>query len=471
MALTALSNSAVAQDSPQDLRALEAVRAGLDAFQQLDIDGAGARIRDARRRCGRNGCSAHVLALIAMSDGYIAIGGRSEPDAALRFFTEALRAEASIVVDPQLATPEINEVFSRARRQLRGPVEALLHEPVVEQLRRTPVPISVEAGANVPSRVELNFRVGDSPWRHIRMTRNGRLWGGEIPCDQVQNTNIQYFVTAMGENDAPTAEAGNEDQPFQVEIVQQRTRPAPSMPGRLPPDTCVDPNERAGVGGRCNADTNCSDGLVCRESVCTVLPPPGPPRVPIVQLEVGGGIGFVSVGGEPAYAEAVIPPNSPPGTVATCGSVSCPAETSGLALTPFLWGQLRFHIVNRFGLAGGFRFQPDAAPRTTLASVLLSLRAYYAVTGAGFVRNGVAASVYGGLGVGQISPRAPGYPGMPFPTTGHVITGLNNVHAGARVEYGLGPGFRLGAELTLQFMFPKFVFAADLTAFVGIAFL
>jgi len=55
--------------------------------------------------------------------------------------------------------------------------------------------------------------------------------------------------------------------------------------------------------------------------------------------------------------------------------------------------------------------------------------------------------------------------------TGHVITGLNNLHAGARFEYGFGPGLRAGADVTLQFMFPRFVFSADLTAFFGIAFL
>ena len=52
-----------------------------------------------------------------------------------------------------------------------------------------------------------------------------------------------------------------------------------------------------------------------------------------------------------------------------------------------------------------------------------------------------------------------------------MITGLNNLHAGARFEYGFGPGLRAGADLTLQFMFPRFVFSADLTAFFGIAFL
>ncbi len=469
--LSAAGREVHAQDAPQDLRALEMVRAGLDLLQQLDVDAAGARIRDARRRCGRNGCSPHVLALIAMSDGYIAIAGRSDADAALRFFTEALRAEGSIRVDPQIATPEINGVFGRARRQLRGPVGALLHEPIVEQLRRTPIPISVDAGPNVPTRVELSFRPQEGQWRTIRMTRDGRFWGAEIPCDQVQNAPVQYYVTAIGENDAPVAEAGNEDQPYQVEIVQQRTRPSPTLPGRLPPETCRDPNERAVVGGRCDSVADCADGLTCTENVCTQPPPPGPPRVPIVQIEAGGGLGFVAVSGTPAYAEAVVPPGSPDGTPAMCAMVSCPMEASGLAITPYIWAQLRFHIINRFALAGAMRFQPDAASRTTLASVLLSLRAFYALTGAGFARTGLAASIYGGLGLGQISARAPGYQGMPFPSTGHIITGLNNFQAGLRVEYGFGPGVRVGSELTLQFMFPKFVFSADWTVFLGIAFL
>jgi hypothetical protein len=459
------------EEGPNDTRAREALRGAAEAYQNLNLDAAAARVREARRRCGRNGCSRRVNAEIAVMDGVIAVGGRSNPDAGLRAFSEAVRTDPRVTIDPQLATPEINAVFSRARRQARGEIAQLLHEPVQEQLFRAPVPIAIETGQVAPARVELSYRVGDGPWRRARMERMGRAWGGEIPCDQTRTGEyLEYYVTALDSTDMPMAEAGNDETPLRIRLVNARTRPAPALPGRLPPEVCRDPSERSGEGGTCANDGQCMDGLVCRESVC-MRPPPPRPSVPLMEVELGGGIGLVSISGTPAYDEAVrsnpMDPNSP----AMCATVSCPSMISGLSVTPYLTFATRFQFAQRVGIGLGLRWQPDAGPRTTLASLLLSLRAFYALTAGGFAKTGPIAAVYAGTAVGQISARAPGYVGQPFMDTGHVITGLNNLHAGARFEYGFGPGLRAGADVTLQFMFPRFVFSADLTAFFGIAFL
>ncbi|MDP3276438.1 MAG: hypothetical protein Q8Q09_14665 [Deltaproteobacteria bacterium] len=469
LALSATAHAQVA--GPNDARATEGLRAAIEAYQNLDLDGANARIRDARRRCGRSGCSASVLAQLSLMEGVIAVGGRNEPDAGLRFFTDATRADPSATIDPTLITPEISAVLSRARRQARGNVEQLLHEPVIEQVARTPVPIAVETGAFGPARVELAWRAGPGNWTRVRMERLGRGWGAEIPCESVRGSSLEYFVTAFDERDLPAAEAGNEDTVFRINIVTTRTRPAPALPGRLPPEVCRDANERSSVGGSCTADAQCEDGLRCTDSTCTVPPPPRP-TTPLLALELGGGLGLVSVGGNPAYAEATLAmPSDPMSASCTMAQVSCPAETSGLAVTPYLWFSARAQFAQRFAVSAGLRFQPDAAPRTTLSSALISLRFLYAFTRDGFSRTGPIGALYAGTAIGQISPRAPGYEGQPFPATGHVITGLNNANFGARFEYGFGPGLRVGGDLALQFMFPRFVFAADITAFFGIAFL
>jgi hypothetical protein len=456
---------------PQDDRAREYLRAASESYQSLDLDAAAARLREARRRCGRGGCSPRVTAEIAVMQGVISIGGQSDEDAGLRSFVEALQADPRVTVDPQIATPEINSVFSRARRQARGPLERLLHEPVQEQLARAPIPIAVETGQVVPARVELSYRVGQARWRRARMERVGRAFGAEIPCDVTQpGAEISYYVSSYDASDAQVGEAGNEDEPLSVRIVRTRTRPAPSLPGRLPPEVCRDPDERSPLSGSCARDAHCEEGLVCRESVCG-RPPPPRPQIPLLALEVGGGLGLVSINGQPAYDEAVRSNPMDPQSPAMCAMVSCPANASGLSTTGYLWGSARAHLGQRVGLGLGVRWQPDAGARTTLANLLVSLRMYYAVTSAGFARMGTIAALYAGTAVGQISARAPGYPGQPFPQTGHVITGLNNANVGARVEHGFGPGVRVGADLGLQFMFPRFVFSADITAFLGVAFL
>ncbi|MBL8682614.1 MAG: hypothetical protein JNK05_25825 [Myxococcales bacterium] len=472
-AVLSQADSALAQTSgAQDDRAREALRSAQEAYQNLDLDGASARVREARRRCGRNGCSPRVVAEIAVMDGVIAVGGRNDQDAGLRAFSEAVRSDPRVAIDPTIATPEINAVFSRARRQARGEVAQLLHEPVQEQLARAPIPVSIETGQIAPSRVELSYRTGeDAPWRRLRMERMGRAWGVEIPCDVTRSaTAVDYYVTAYDPSDLPMGEAGNEDTPLRVSIVRQRTRPAPALPGRLPPEVCRDASDRASVGGACAQDAECATGLVCRESVCAQPPPPRP-SVPLFEVEFGGGFGLVSVSGTPAYDEAVRIDPMNPMSPAACMMVSCPSMTGGLSVTGYLIPSLRVHFAQRFGVGLSFRIQPDAGPRTALANLLIALRGYYAVTSNGFARTGLVAAVFAGTGVGQISARAPGYEGQPFPTTGHVITGLNSIQAGGRIEYGVGPGFRFGGDLALQFLFPRFVFSADITAFVGIAFL
>lgn len=475
VSVASLSHTGVAlaqsSDGPNDQRARESLRSSAEAYQNLDLDAASARVREARRRCGRNGCSRRVSAEIALMDGIIAVGGRSNPDAGLRAFSEAVRTDPRVTIDPQLATPEINSVFSRARRQARGEIAQLLHEPVQEQLVHAPIPVAIETGQIAPARVELSYRQPDGAWRQVRMERINRAWGGEIACDQTQSVEyIEYFVTALDSTDMPMAEAGNDETPFRVRLVRSRTRPAPALPGRLPPDVCRDPSERVAEGGSCTNDAQCVEGFVCRESVCT-RPPPPRPTVPLFELEAGAGIGLVSVSGSPGYDEAVRSDPMDPNSPAMCAMVSCPSTANGLAVTPYLWFSARAQFAQRVAIGLGWRFQPDAGGRTTLASSLISLRAYYAATANGFARTGPIAAVYAGTAFGQISPRAPGYVGQPFPETGHVITGLNNLHAGARFEYGFGPGLRAGADLALQFMFPRFVFSADITAFFGIAFL
>lgn len=473
MALAVGPKLASAQSSgEQDTRARESLRSAQDAYQNLDLDGASARVREARRRCGRSGCSPRVIAEIALMDGVIAVGGRSDQDAGLRAFSEAVRSDPRVTIDPTIATPEINTVFSRARRQARGEVPALLHEPVQEQLARAPIPISVETGQIAPARVELSYRVGeDAPWRRLRMERLGRAWGVEIPCDVTRSARaVDYYVTAYDPTDATMSEAGNDETPLRVTIVSQRTRPAPTLPGRLPPDVCRDASDRAAEGGSCTADPQCAEGLVCRESVCS-RPPPPRPSVPLLEVELGGGLGLVSVPGTPAYDQAVRIDPMNPMSPAACAMVSCPSMTGGLSLTGYLIPSVRVHFAQRFGIGLSFRIQPDAGPRTTLSNLLIALRGYFAVTSGGFARTGLVGALFAGTGVGQISARAPGYEGQPFPETGHVISGLNSIQAGGRIEYGVGPGFRFGGDVALQFLFPRFVFSADITAFVGIAFL
>jgi hypothetical protein len=54
--------------------------------------------------------------------------------------------------------------------------------------------------------------------------------------------------------------------------------------------------------------------------------------------------------------------------------------------------------------------------------------------------------------------------------TAHLVSGLNNVHAGARIEYGFGNIGHVGADVTMNFQMPNFMFVMDVQAVAGLHF-
>ncbi len=476
-AVIAFTPRAHAQSGPQDNFVHALVREAMDAYQNLEIDTATERMRDASRRCGRRNCSPRIMAEIQIANGVLAIGARHDRAAAERAFTAALAADPSATVDPSLVTPEVSAAFNRARRAGRTqPVQHLLHTAVQEQLVRTPTPIYVETGVNAAVRADLFWRVaGEGPFVRVEMRHIVRGWGAEIPCTGVLPPALEYYAWAYDERDVPFAEAGNDETPFRIEVVSQRTRPAPSMPGELPPDQCRDTGNGRGEGESCDAANACGAGFGCDGGVChSTTRRSGPPSgFPLFAIDVGGGFGVAALGGAPGYDEADQPvdPANPAGNVMCRTGYSCPTNVSGAGVTGYLTLSVRGHFMPRIGVGASLRIQPDAGPRTTLSMVLIGLEGYYVFYGDSFRRTGLSAMALVGIGVGQIQARAPA-PSvlMPNAETAHIIAGLQNFHLGARAEYAFHTNVHAGAEIRVQFLWPRFLFDVDFQATLGVHF-
>jgi hypothetical protein len=470
---------------PQDGRTRLAVHQARAAYENLDLDEAERELHEARARCARRNCSAPVLAQVYVMLGVVRVGGRQDSAGGEREFLAAMQLDAGAEVDPALATPEIRAAFRRARRTARGgTAAAALHAPVNEQLGATPVPVYAQATGDAhATRGQLFYRVtGEADWQSLELEALGAGFGAEIPCAAVRAPGVEYYVELYGEGGALVATAGTEDAPHHVAIVASRAGAAPYLPGRLPPARCSPPaGAPRGAGERCERDGDCASGLGCDRGVCARREAGGGggaaaaaamPRV-VVDLGLGAGLGFVdttSNGTAPSYDEARFVDPSNPDAGVTCGSVLCPLGPRGVAAVPYAALGVRVNLIPRVAVAGAMRVGFDFGPRTTLAPFLLSLRGYVALTPAGFVRRGLVASAFLGTAVGQIQVRPQPPPNLPGRPTGHVITGLNNVHAGARVEYGITDLWHVGAELTLQYMFPRTLFEMDLQVLGGVHF-
>ncbi len=527
-----------AQQGPRDANANTLVRQAMQDYQDLEIDRAIERLNIALRTCGGSGCSNAVLARVHMSMGIVRVGGQQNNQEGVAAMVRALEADPHAEPDALLATPEINEAFAEARRQAGGgragstgattstpptrtnPPAAsgeLLHTPAPEQVENTPLPVYVEPASSLnAAHVYVHFRGnGMRQYERREMQRMGQGWGTEIPCVQIMQPGIDYYITAVDEGGATIASTGSESSPVHVTVLSPSTRrsfPAPTLPNRPAPascatcedcppgmsgPTCCPRGGSSGGGGHgqlgdpCSASSECGEGLRCDAGACAVdeggasggTEPTGPstPRTfSRFAFDLGGGVGGAFLSGTPSYAEQFVNATT---RQPECGTYTCYRTIDpGLAPTFYLTANVRYNVTQRVGIAVGTRFQFDTAPWTVdppggrgqtksnpLANLLLYARLYYAFTPHGFAPTGVVAAAFVGGGAGQIEPK-PGVPASARYPSAHVVSGYGNIQVGGRVEYGLRNGFHVAGELTLHFMVPTFLFDADLSALVGFHF-
>ncbi len=527
-----------AQQGPRDPQANSLVRQAMQDYQDLEIDRSIERLNIALRTCGSNGCSNAVLSRVHMSIGIVRVGGQQNQADGVAAMARALEIDTHAEPDTLLATPEINEAFAEARRRSGGgrtsppgpsntpnprnaPASSggeLLHTPAPEQLENTPLPVYVEPASSLnAAHVYVNFRGnGMRQYERREMQRLGQGWGTEIPCVQIMQPGVDYYITALDDGGSTLASTGSESSPVHVNILASSTRrsfPAPTLPGRPAPASCAScedcppgmsgptccPRGGASTGGGrgqlgdpCSANSECGEGLRCDGGACGVdsgesngggedpSTPSTPRNYSRFSFDLGGGVGGACLAGTPAYAEQF---QNAVTRQPECGQYTCYRTIDpGLAPTGYLTANLRFNVTQRIGLALGARFQFDTADWTVqapgtstvtkpnpMANLLLYARVYYAFTPGGFSPTGPVASAFVGGGAGQIEPK-PGVPASARYPSAHVISGYGNIQVGGRVEYGLRNGFHVAGELTLHFMVPTFLFNADLSALVGFHF-
>lgn len=540
-----LTSTAFAQppQGPRDRQTRSLITNAMEDYQNLEIERAVERLQIALRGCGNGSCSPQVVARVHMALGIVAVGGQQNNDSGVESMARALQLDSNAEPDPLLVTPEISAAFRQAQsrgsrptssnntstnstnstRPSRGQGE-LLHTPAPEQLENTPLPVYVEpSGGLTAEHVYVNFRGnGMRAFERREMTRVANGWGTEIPCANMIQGNIEYYVVAQDAGGQELASAGSESSPVQVTVVARRTSPAPALPGRMPPETCASGMDecppgmsgpscrprggarRGGLGDACISNDECGEGMRCDGGACSASEGESPERPSTgtterfsrFSIDVGGGIGLAYLGGgRPPYAEyrrwqfitTDSMGNRQTQVQESCGEFVCsPQVNAGFAPTYFLSALIRYNITRRIGVGLGVRFQFDTAPweipppRATMtapnppstsvsnpfANLLLNARLYYAFTPRGFSTQGFVASAFIGGGVGQIEP-APPLPSSTGRQPAHVLSGYGNAVVGTRLEYNLRNGFHFGAEVGLQFMFPTFLFAVDVTPFVG----
>ncbi|MDQ3033779.1 MAG: hypothetical protein M3Y87_15290 [Myxococcota bacterium] len=306
---------------------LDLNRQAMDAYNNLEIEQAQSLLEQALQAAQRGRVTGAPLARTYMNLGVVAIGGLGDNGAGLNYFVQALEADPNVQLDPLTSTPDIQTTFGLAQQRGGGgggggepPPDPgggggggapgnLSHVAVPEQLAQTAVPVYIEVPGR-PPHVYLYYRAhGMREFQRVEMQPVAGGYGYEIPCTDVFEPEVAYYIVAFGTDGSPLGFAGSQDSPITVPIVSTRSQEAPALPGRAPPTQCAErecPPGMAGCesGGRgagesCTSDAQCSSGN-CDDDLCAMSSGGGggggggggASGAPNFFVRVGGGLGL-----------------------------------------------------------------------------------------------------------------------------------------------------------------------------------
>ena len=93
-------------------------RQAMDAYTNLEVEQAMDLLQQALRAAQNGGVTGSALANTYANLGIVAVGGFGDNSAGLQHFTNALRADPGVQLDPLNSSPDIESIFSLARNRV-----------------------------------------------------------------------------------------------------------------------------------------------------------------------------------------------------------------------------------------------------------------------------------------------------------------------------------------------------------------
>jgi hypothetical protein len=540
----AICGSASAQSNARQLA--DANKAAMEQYNNLDIEAAKIGLEKAIKSAEQNGLRGPALARSYSNLAVVLVGGLGDEKGATTAFQKALAEDPTVEPDPIVATPEVMQAFNAAKqsapaqavvdeeapapaRRRTGPAQGnLAHTPATEQLAQTAVPVFVAKVEGLfIDRIKIAYRSTGMPKpRSASMTETDEGYTFLIPCTDVFEPEVEYFLVAMDSGGKVIGNFGSADAPVAVPIVSVRTREAPSLPGEAPPSQCTASEEECppgmpgcvqhgngGLGDTCSADSDCGSGLVCEDDYCAIgertestATAPRSRAKRKFYLDVSVGVGLTAVGQGRAADRQIKKPelnqvrdqsvgadgmldsqvartklaargwDCDPSVIEAAGAQQLSVQSCAVAVDP--GGVVAVPV---FHVAGGYYITPSFAVALTgrfqighgegpLAGITVGARGEYYVTQP--KDEGFKFGFLGGLSIGQMQARPPakGSRQGPYATNANIGGVGMVINLGARMAYMITPGFGLNVVPMLNFGLPNSLFAFDLTAGLSTAF-
>lgn len=504
VAAIVLGPTAVADAQRPLQQVLDLNRQAMDAYTNLNLEESQRLLNEALRVARQGGVRGAPLARTYVNLGVVAISGFGETAQGMTYFRQALQADANVQLDPLTSTPDITIAFQAARSQggvsdpgpgpgpgpdpePRGP-GTIPHTPVPEQLSQTAVPVFVEVPSDAPvGAIYVYYKgLGMREFQRAQMRRLTGGYGFEIPCTDVFEPSVEYYIVAFDDEDNPMGFAGTQESPIRIPVVSSRSHPPASLPGQPPPQQCganecppgmagCSSGGTAGLGDTCRETSDCAGSLVCEDEFCVTGQHPddddddddaSSTDAPRFFIDIGAtvGLGYAQSGMQADTGDdgSAPPENSP---WVRGGTEDCDLDpaffcvriaTPGFVPTFAIRAALGYWVHPRVAIGLQIRFQPSAGVGD-LANMLIGLRLYAHATEP--TAEGFIATPFIGSSYGQIQLQPPQNGGAePF-----IISGLNSVQFGSTLGYRFMRNVAIIATPEFHVMFPTFLFDIDLT--------
>ena len=232
------------------------------------------KLATAISKCGSDKCKAPLKGALYRDLGAMLILNGSVDDGRAAF-AKALGFDPTLELDPAYKSPMLEGLWSDSKKKAGGaagpsesggaagagagagstagageapgeggasvpPTGDFAHVPAGSQLVRTPLPVYAEyVGSEKLLRVVVKYRgAGMTDWKPVELRKMETGYGGLIPCKDVAEGSMQYYIQGYGTSDDPVASSGTRSKPYSVPIKSEISGQGPSLPGQEPPRQC-----------------------------------------------------------------------------------------------------------------------------------------------------------------------------------------------------------------------------------------
>jgi hypothetical protein len=295
--VTGAASPALAADPKVEKDALALQKKAIEEdYLNVDYAAAVKNLKAAASKCGADKCKPAAKAAILRDLGAMQILAGSVDEGKLSF-TQALAIDGTLDLDPAYKTPQLVGLWNDVKKGAVAPAPAptaeaappppppppqaaggdFTHTPPTEALVRTPMAIYVEyPGSETLTHVVAKYKgFGMTEWKSVELKKLENGYGGLIPCSDVAQGPMQYYVQGISEKNEPVASSGSRTKPLTVTVKPQIAGAPTGLPGQPPPVQCEDksssecpPDFPGCKSGKKEPGAVCAKDIECQSASC-----------------------------------------------------------------------------------------------------------------------------------------------------------------------------------------------------------